>query len=114
MLFSEFQKGTGCKNNEHNQKVYRDLDIMYMNSDMSKEEIYEYGRKLMDNSKTDEQIALEVKVKAEIGAYKEAIKSEKMSMDYFKSVGNKFMVSYHRDMIRRYKEKIRALRWVIA
>ena len=49
MLFSEFIEGTGCKDNMHNFKVYKDLEVMYMNSDISKEYIFEYGKKLVDN-----------------------------------------------------------------
>ena len=45
MLFSEFVEGTGCKDNEKNYEVYKNLEIMYMNSNMSKAEIYEYGKK---------------------------------------------------------------------
>ena len=56
MLFSEFREGTGCKDNQHNHEVYKNLEIMYMNSDMTKEEIYEYGKKLVDNSKTVEEL----------------------------------------------------------
>ena len=55
MLYGEFIEGTGCKDNEHNYKVYCDLEIMCMNSDMSKAEIYEYGKKLVDNSKSEKR-----------------------------------------------------------
>ena len=49
MLFSEFVENVGCKENAHNFKVYQDLEIMYMNSDISKEAVYEYGKKLVNN-----------------------------------------------------------------
>lgn len=49
MLYSEFVEGTGCKENMHNFKVYRDLEVMYINSNLTKEQIYEYGKKLVDN-----------------------------------------------------------------
>ena len=49
MLFSEFVEGTGCKENMYNFKVYSDLEVMYDNSDLTKEQIYEYGKKLVDN-----------------------------------------------------------------
>lgn len=114
MLFSEFQKGTGCKDNEHNHKVYKDLEAMYMNSDLSKQDIYEYGKKLVDNSKSEAQVAIEQKVKAEIEYYKEQIELEKCGRDYFKSLGDKWMVTYHKENIRNYRQQIKALRWVIA
>ncbi len=49
MLYSEFVTGTGCKDNEYNYQVYRDLEILYMHSDKSHFEIYEMGKKLVDN-----------------------------------------------------------------
>ena len=59
MMYNEFINGTGCKENDHNYKVYKDLEILYMNSDLTKEQIYEYGKKLVDNSKSEEQINFE-------------------------------------------------------
>ena len=56
MLWSEFQEGTQCKTTEYNYKVYEDLDTLYMCSDLTKEDIYTYGRKLIDNSLTPEEI----------------------------------------------------------
>lgn len=49
MLYSEFIAGTDCKDNTHNFNVYKRLEVMYMNSDITKEEIFEYGKKLVDN-----------------------------------------------------------------
>lgn len=77
MLYSEFVEGTGCRENEHNYNVYKNLEIMYMNSDMTKEEIYAYGRKLVDNSKSEAQLKLEAEVKAEIEAHKAEIERYK-------------------------------------
>lgn len=74
MLYSEFVEGTGCRENDHNYKVYKDLEVMYMNSDMSKQEIYEYGKKLVDNSDTPEQIELKERIKAEIALLQEELK----------------------------------------
>ena len=50
MLYSEFIEGTGCQDNRHNFKVFQDLEVMYMNSNLTKEQIYEYGKKLVDNT----------------------------------------------------------------
>ena len=68
MMYDEFVKGTGCKQNAHNYQVFRNLEVMYMNTDMSKQEIYEYGKKLVDNSKTEQELKLEAEIKAEIEA----------------------------------------------
>ena len=66
MLYSEFVAGTGCKDNEHNYKVYKDLEVMYMNSDMSKAEIYAYGAKLVDNSPSKAQAEAVAKISKQI------------------------------------------------
>ena len=71
MMYSEFVEGTGCRENEHNYKVFQNLEIMYMNSNMTKAEVYEYGKKLVDNSKSERQIELESQAKAEIKKLKE-------------------------------------------
>ena len=47
MLWHEFIAGTGCRDTENNYQIYKDLEIMYMNSDMSKEKIYELYQALI-------------------------------------------------------------------
>lgn len=66
MMYAEFLAGTGCRNNEHNQKLFERLEAMYMNIDISKEEIYEYGKKLADNSLSEEQKAHNEEVRTQI------------------------------------------------
>ena len=73
MLYSEFIEGTGCKDSQKNYEVYRNLEIMYMNSDMSKQEIYEYGMKLVDNSKSEAELEAERQIQNEIADLKEKI-----------------------------------------
>ena len=124
MLFTEFMVGTGCKDNEYNHKVYRDLEVMYMNSDLTKEQIYEYGRKLVKNSKSPEQIDLEMRVQADIEVWKHQIVSLKeeieMIENFYKTetdVKDKMM---WRDRIRSLKQhvktcrlEIQKLKWVL-
>lgn len=128
MMYSEFAEAVGCKDNDHNHKVFRDLEIMYMNSDMSKAEIYEYGKKLVDNSKSEAELEVEAEVKAEIEAAKAEIESDKHWVSYYKaqkeynkSVGDKFWTDENRRMERYYTEEIKklrnrisALKWVLA
>jgi NAD+--asparagine ADP-ribosyltransferase len=99
MLYNEFINGTGCKDNEHNYKVYKDLEVMYMNSDMSKAEIYEYGKKLVDNSKSKRRLELEEKINAEIEECKVDIK------------WNRSQIQMYEDFIRLYPEDIWAENW---
>lgn len=126
MLYNEFIEGTGCKDNDHNYKVYKDLEVMYMNSDISKAQIYEYGKKLVDNSKSEAELKVEAEVKAKIEEHKariatlkEWIKQNEEMLGYCK--GNKEMTAFYRNPIKHWKEEIRhhrnqiaALKWVLA
>lgn len=78
MLYSEFVENTGCKQTDHNYQVYKRLEILYMNDNtITKEEIYEYGRKLVDNSLTDEQVAWNNHINRLIDDLKERIATGK-------------------------------------
>lgn len=128
MMYNEFAEGTGCKDNAHNYKVYRNLEVMYMNSDMSKAEIYEYGKKLVDNSKSEAELKVEAEVKAEIekhkeeiARYKEWIEQNEEMVIYWKDQMDKEMVAFYKnpikawkEQIRYHREQIRALKWVLA
>lgn len=81
MLYSEFIEGTGCKDSEKNYRVYKDLEVMYMNSDMSKAEIYEYGKKLVDNSKSEAELEAEAKINSEINDLKADNESRKAHIE---------------------------------
>jgi len=81
MMYNEFIEGTGCKDNDHNYKVYKDLEIMYMNSDLTKQEIYEYGKKLVDNRKSQEQMMLENEIKEKLEETKRNIKGTKEEIE---------------------------------
>lgn len=121
MMYSEFVQGTGCKENDHNYKVFRNLEIMYMNSEMSKAEIYEYGKKLVDNSKSEAELKLEAEIKARIDGLKAEIESEQSYIEwktdllnFAKETGNKEDVSFYRNIIRSCKKRISDLKKEIA
>ena len=125
MMYSEFIEGTGCRENEHNYKVFKDLEVMYMNSDLTKAEIYEYGKKLVDNSKSEEQIALEKEIDEQIAHIKRDIDLNKQRIDslvwFIKTSDSEFdMVEdwkrekkYLVDANKQYRRKIKELKWVL-
>ena len=124
MMYSEFAKATGCRDNAHNHKVFENLEIMYMNSDMTKEEIYEYGRKLVDNSKSPEQIEFEEKVNAEISLCLRDIEYWKMQIEHNKAIlesetnvvwskNLKNSIKGYQQEIKNLRARIKALRWVL-
>lgn len=127
MLWSEFVEGTGCKDNEKNYKVYKDLEVMYMNSNLTKDEIYEYGKKLVDNSKSEAEMKVEAEVKEqikyheeEIEKYKRFIKCDSEFAKMFEE-DDKQMAKQYRNQVKHWKEEIKAnkmrinaLKWVLA
>lgn len=128
MLWSEFVEGTGCKVTEKNYKVYENLEVMYMNTDMSKAEIYEYGKKLVDNSKTEEEIRFENEIKEQIQFQKNEIERFDREIAWAKAIlqeckeqGNdelawfrKNDVKYYTEQKKEARQKIRELKWVLA
>lgn len=115
MMYSEFVKGTGCKDSAHNHEVFKNLEVMYMNTDMTKEEIYEYGKKLVDNSKSEAQLQFEVKMKEKIDELKDEVKWYRSKIDMYNdfikytncSIDEEEM---YRSFIRSYKELIKKAR----
>ena len=118
MMYSEFVAGTGCKENAHNYQVFRNLEIMYMNSDMTKVEIYEYGKKLVDNSKSAAEIELERQIAETIQDYKNQIAYHEQEIEFYRNCKEqgldlfnyKATMSYHREQIRDMKSRIRLLK----
>ena len=114
MMYSEFIKGTGCKENEYNYQVFKNLEIMYMNSDMTKEEIYEYGKKLVDNSKSEKEIEFENKVKkiiTELENRKEYLKKEIERVDFLlKFEKEEYWVLEYKELKKRANEELKMIR----
>ena len=122
MLYSEFIDGTQCKDNPHNYEVYKRLELIYMNDDtVSKADIYEYGKKLVDNSPSEKEVAFRENIKAEIElhkrelqSYKDNEKTYKERLEYDKSdTFWKNQLSYVRKMIKRERQEISKLKWVL-
>lgn len=128
MLYHEFVDGTGCRDNDYNYNLYKELEIIYMNTNCSKAHIYEMGKKLVDNSKSEKELKLEAEVKAEIESLKDAIENEKRmesfykaQKEYNKSIGDKFwtaenrrMERYHAEEIKKLRTKIKILKWLLS
>lgn len=125
MLYNEFVENTGCKENDHNYKLYKRLEIIYMNDDsITKAEIYEMGKKLMDNSKSEEQIKREAEIKADIESHKETIKNYREEIRYYQSLipsetdymflrHYKNSIKWRREDIKRLNSEIKGLRFIL-
>lgn len=108
MLYSEFVNGTGCKENDHNYKIYNDLEVLYMNSDLTKQQIYEYGKKLVDNSKTEEEIERENEIKKEIEELKKEYKTSIKFRDEYRSLADFWRLDAVKEL---YKSSLYTYQW---
>ena len=126
MMYSEFVAGTGCKDNAHNYEVFKNLEVMYMNTEMSKADIYEYGKKLVDNSKSEEQLKIEAEVKAEIELLQKEFESNKWWLEVYENdmkfwetldkemyEMSKRSAKYYKEDNKRIRNRIAALKWVL-
>lgn len=113
MLYSEFIEGTNCKDNEYNYGVYKNLEAMYMNTNMTKAEVYEYGKKLVNNSKSEKEIQFENEIKHEIELINQEINRAKDWLEYYNAMEDKNMVKYYKEEIKGFKNRIKELKWVL-
>lgn len=81
MMYSEFINGTGCRDNKHNFEVYNNLEAMYMNTEMTKEQIYEYGKKLVNNELDEDKKEFNEKMKKEIAEIQDEIEYYKTKIE---------------------------------
>ena len=123
MLYDEFLAGTGCRDNADNYKVYKDLEILYMNSELTKQEIYEYGKKLVNNALTVTQIAWNEDIDRQIAKIQEQVDYYLGEAEYYKQViamwtgydedsvkSGKYQLKRVKREARYYKNKIRDLK----
>lgn len=111
MLYSEFIQGTGCKDTPYNYEVYKNLEILYINSSMSHVEIYEYGKKLVDNSQTDYELKIENETKQLIDSLLSDSNWCKQRLDWLiQADADKSSIKYYRDIIKENKDKIKWLK----
>lgn len=124
MLFSEFQENTNCRDNAYNHKVFSDLEVMYMNSDLTKEQIYEYGKKLVDNSKSKEELELEANINQQIADFKRNIKEMREEIKLRKNFlltetdptwikQWKNEIKWRKETIAEYRRRVNDLKWVL-
>lgn len=71
MLYSEFIENVGCKQTAYNYLVYKNLEALYMENDsLTKADIYETAKTLVDNSETEAEKKFRQKLEKEIAEVK--------------------------------------------
>ena len=125
MLYSEFIENTGCKVSDYNYNVYKNLEELYTKNDkLTKEDIYKIGKKLVDNSKTKEQLEIEEKINSRIEIIKKDIEWMEQEIEKFQSYIEywpnedhkewKEQISWRKKQIKKDKIEIKNLKWVLA
>lgn len=114
MLYKEFLTGTGCRDNEHNYRIFENLNAMYMNTDMSKEEIYSYGNKLVNNDKSKKELELEKQANEHIEKIKKYIEYLKEELDKYTYLDMPVRKRQIKAEIAENRRKIRELKFIIS
>lgn len=127
MLYSEFAEATGCRDNEANRRLFDRLEIIYMQDEsITKAEIYEMGKKLMNNEESAECKAIKAEMQKEIANCKEEIRVAKQDIELYKSLLEypmnekeeikrfKYIIKCRREWIAEMKKRIKSCEWVMA
>jgi hypothetical protein len=121
MLYSEFIENVGCKDNAENHEVYSNLNILYTNSGLTKEKIYEYGRKLVNNGMSEEDMLYKKELEERVKVLILELSDENNSLAYYKSMlnnaiesGDKDLMDFNARMIKAKKGFISTLKKEIA
>ena len=117
MLYDEFLAGTGCRDTAQNFQVFKDLEVMYMNSDITKEKIYEYGKKLVNNDLTEAQVLWNEDVDRQIDKQKEILAIWKSDIKRYEEVlaveNNEEWKVYWKRELKYAKNEAKNIRWNI-
>lgn len=113
MLYSEFIEGTGCKDTEQNYNIYKGLELIYMNSELSKSDIYRMGKKLVNNDLTPEQKAFNESIQSRINELNIQLESDVKMLDYYKNIVDANMIKYYKNQIISAKRKIQELKSIL-
>lgn len=109
MLYNEFIKNTGCRDTDQNFNIYKGLELVYMNTDLSKDEIYKLGKRLVNNGLTKEQQDHNSEIRSQIDALFDVIASDQSYLNRT-PFGDKETINYYKDSIRTNKQEIKRLK----
>ena len=115
MLYSEFLENTKAKDSEYNYNVYKSLEALYMNNDsMTKQDVYKAAKTLINNEPTEEEKAIDEKVKKEIEEAKKDNVYYKSRIDlYMDFLRDEAETLDRPEVIKEYRETIKNYRQAI-
>ena len=115
MLYSEFLENTKAKDSEYNYNVYKSLEALYMNNDsMTKQDVYKAAKTLINNEPTEEEKAIDNKIKKEIEEAKKDNVYYKSRIDlYMDFLRDEAETLDRPEVIKEYRETIKNYRQAI-
>ena len=102
MLYSEFVEGTECRDNAHNYEVYKKLESLYTDYEgLSKSDIYNIGKKMVDNTPSAEELTLIDKNKWLYIATKKSIEHDFDMIQYGIDCNDSFIVEFNTNQAKK-------------
>ena len=112
MLYSEFINGTGCRDTEQNYNIYKGLELVYMSTEISKNDIYKLGKRLVNNELTESQKVHNAEIRQQIDEVIQEV-SNMQSLLNSTPYGETESIKYYEREIRSRKQTIRLLKRLI-
>lgn len=109
MLYDEFIKGTGCRDTEQNFNIYKGLELVYMNTELSKDDIYKMGKKLVNNELTAEQKEHNAEKQKQIDELQQTIENMQNWLD-MTPYSDQNTIKYYKREIKQAKQQIKQLK----
>ena len=101
MLYSEFLEKTNCLDNQFNMNIYEKLNDLYMITGISKQDLFEFGKKLVNNG-TEEDLKIIQRKKLE-----EQLTVVQNGIEHFKK-----RAIFYRDVVHDNEESSRLFQFI--
>jgi len=83
LLFRDFVEDLGWEGTDHNYKLYKWLELLYMNDNMTnRESIYELGKKLITSDDAEAAMIYKKYIQNQIARYESQIDEFKKEIEY--------------------------------
>ena len=112
MLYSEFINGTGCRDTEQNYNIYKGLELVYMSTEISKNDIYKLGKRLVNNELKESQKVHNAQIANEMQQLMQEISNMQSWLD-ITPWGETESIKYYEREIKSHKQKIKQLKSLI-
>lgn len=120
LLFRDFVEDLGWEETDHNYQLYKWLELLYMNDNMTnRESIYELGKKLITSDDTEAAMIYKEYIQNQIARQKSQIDDFKIEIEYTERtlpIGNNNRsrwVWIAQEAINVTHQRIKDLEWIL-